>query len=316
MAFKIYSIAGNTEGVLTLREEIKKALEKHHRVEIYLLQPGIMYEENNEWKTVIDFVNEWQGKPVSFFSNLVALKETPMHITYTNDMFFAGPALYKNNERCRSLLSLLDPIGTRRPFYWDLLLGECRPNRDLLYEMISTHDIKTKIFLTYFRQDVASGHWGKHVVQPDKHTAETLCGPNDRYNSQIRCSDLIDPEIYNQTYYTAMIETVIHRDFAMFSEKEAKPIIALRPFVIFGSPGHLRAFRQLGFKSFSPVIDESYDDEYEVRKRFSMCLDAMHKLCDKDPSVVTEQLADVLLHNKKHFENFSWPRCVDFYKDL
>ena len=316
MAFKIYTIAGNTQNVLTLRLEIKQALEKHSMVEVYLLQPGIMYEENNEWKTVIDFINEWAGEPISFFSNLVPLKDTVVPVTYTNDMFFAGHQLYKKNKRCKSLLSLLDPIKKDRSYFWDLLLGESRPNRDLLHSMAATHPIGPKLFMTYFKHDVAGGHWGEHVVRPNQHSAETLNGPDDRYNSQIRCSDLIDPEIYNQTYYTAMIETVIHKDFAMFSEKEAKPIIAKRPFVIFGSPGHLRAFRKLGFKSFSPVIDESYDDELDLKKRFSMCLDAMHKLCDNDPLVIHARLADVLAHNKKHFEDSNWQRCVSFDKDL
>ena len=316
MAFKIYTIAGNTQNVLTLRLEIKQALEKHSMVEVYLLQPGIMYEENNKWKTVIDFINEWAGHPVSFFSNLVPLKDTVVPVTYTNDMFFAGHQLYKKNKRCKSLLSLLDPMKEDRLYFWDLLLGESRPNRDLLHSMASTHPVRSKLFMTYFKHDVAEGHWGKHVVRPTQHSAETLNGPDDRYNSQIRCSDLIDPEIYNQTYYTAMIETVIHKDFAMFSEKEAKPIIAKRPFVIFGSPGHLRAFRKLGFKSFSPVVDESYDDELDLKKRFSMCLDAMHKLCDNDPLVIHARLADVLAHNKKHFEDSNWQRCVSFDKDL
>jgi len=316
MAFKIYTIAGNTENVLNLRQEIKEALEKYNTVEVYLLQPGIMYEENKEWKTVIDFINEWEGKPISFFSNLVPLKDISVPITYTNDMFFAGYQLYKKNKRCRSLLSLLEPIKRGRSYFWDLLLGESRPNRDLLHSMVIKHPIKRKMFMTYYRNDVASGHWGEHVVQPRQHSAETLNGPEDRYNSQIRCSDLIDPMIYNQTYYTAMIETVIHKDFAMFSEKEAKPIIAKRPFVIFGSPGHLKAFRQLGFKSFSPVIDERYDDELDLEKRFSMCLDAMYQLCDKDPLMIYDQLSDVLLHNKKHFEESSWQRCVSFDKDL
>jgi hypothetical protein len=181
---------------------------------------------------------------------------------------------------------------------------------------VNNHPVKEKVFMTYFGRDTSKGHWSEHVVRPQEHTAETLGGPADRHNSQIRCSDLIDPDIYNQTYYTAVIETTIHPDFAMFSEKEAKPIVAQRPFVIFGSPGHLRAFRQLGFKSFAPVIDESYDDEKDLGKRFRMAVESMHWLCDRDPREVYDQLADVLAHNKKHFEDTNWRRCVEFDKDL
>ena len=316
MPFKIHTTAGNTEQVEALREHINQALKTHSDVEVYLLQPGIMYEKNNRWHTVIDFVNEWRDRPVSFFSNLVPLRETAVPFAYTNDMFFAGYQLYKKNQRCRSLLSLLNPIDTGRRYSWDLLLGETRPNRDRLYSIVNNHPVKEKVFMTYFGRDTVRGHWSEHVVRPREHTAETLGGPADRNNSQIRCSDLIDPDIYNQTYYTAVIETTIHADFAMFSEKEAKPIVAKRPFVIFGSPGHLRAFKQLGFESFAPVIDESYDNEKDLGKRFCMAVESMYRLCDRDPVEVYNQLKDVLAYNKKHFEETSWRRCLDFDKDL
>ena len=103
-----------------------------------------------------------------------------------------------------------------------------------------------------------------------------------------------------------MVETVISPKFAMFSEKQAKPMVAGRPFVIFGSPGHLKAFRKLGFKSFAPVIDESYDDEPDMSKRFSMVLDSMQKLAQQNPFDVYDKLKDILIHNKLHFENNNW----------
>ena len=137
------------------------------------------------------------------------------------------------------------------------------------------------------------------------HTAETL-----NKDTQIRCSDLIDPEIYNSTYYTAMIETTIHNDFAMFSEKQAKPIIAKRPFIIFGSCGHLKAFRSLGFKSFSEVIDESYDNIVDKSQRWQKALDSMLLLSRQDPLQVYKKLTQVLEHNKKHFEDNEWKRCI------
>lgn len=322
MVFKIYTTAGNTNEVDILRRQIIEALIKYNSVEVYLLQPGIMYTKKTNdpsitfISTVIDFINEWSGMPVSFFSNLVPLRKTAVPFTYTNDMFFSGCQLYKKNKRCKSLLSLLDTINSGRPYHWDLLLGEHRDTKDVLYDMVQSHQVRSRVFLTYYGKDCRKGYWSKHVVRPKKHTAETINGPEDKVNSQIRCSDLIDPDIYNQTYYTAMIETTIHQDFAMFSEKEGKPIVAQRPFVIFGSPGHLRAFRQLGFKSFSPIIDESYDNELDMSKRFSMCLDSMNHLCKKDPLEVYHRLRHVLAHNKKHFEDHKWQRCVNFNKDL
>lgn len=302
---------GNTESMVILRQKILTALADGHDVVVKLLQPGVMYQQGNEWMTVIDFMNEWQGMAVSFQSNLVPIKECKVAFTYTNDMFFTGPELYQQNEMCRGLLDKLskEKSGDKE---WDLLLGERSDNKDLLHSMIQQHPVLAHTFLTYFGRDTTRGHWSEHVVRPETHTAETLGPLANRFNTQIRCSDLIDPEIYNQTWYTAMIETTIHNDFAMFSEKEAKPIVAKRPFIIFGACRQLEAFRSLGFKTFDAVIDEGYDSIEDKVTRWNEALNSMYALTKKDPEVVYEKLADVLQHNKDHFENKDWPRCLDW----
>ena len=304
----IYSDAGRTDEVIFIRRKILDALETNDAVTVKLLQPGIMYQDKGEWKTVVDFMNEFKGRSITFHSNLVPLKKCEAEFHYTNDMFMTGPLLYKENERCRELLSTLRPCHDKtNTKWWDLLLGEKSDNKDLVYKMVGQHPVKQKTFLTYYGRDTAGGHWS--VMKPSVHSAEPI---GDRNKTQIRFSDLIDPEIYNQTQYSAMIETTIHNDFAMFSEKEAKPIIAKRPFVIFGSMKHLEAFRSLGFKTFDSVIDESYDLVEDKQERWSAVLDSMLRLNEKDPVEVYDRLADVLEHNKKHFETRDWKRAIEW----
>lgn len=302
---------GSTESINLLREKIKDNLDKGSDVLVKLLQPGVMYQKGQDWCTVVDFMNEWKGRPVRFRSNLVPLKQCEVEFEYSNDMFFTGPQLYQKNDMCRGILDKLttEKIGGKK---WDLLLGEQNDNKDLLHSMIEQHPVLEHTFLTYFGKDTTGGHWSEHVVRPKKHTAETLGPLANRFNTQIRCSDLIDPEIYNQTWYTAMIETTIHNDFAMFSEKEAKPIVAKRPFVVFGACRQLEAFRSLGFKTFDSVIDEGYDLIRDKQERWQKALDSMLELTKQDPKVVYEKLADVLQHNKDYFEQVDWPRCLDW----
>ena len=302
----IYSDAGNTDEVIKLRLEIDEALQYNDSVLIKLLQPGIMYQTPDGWHTVVDFMNEWEGKPVCFHSNLVPLKECKVDFEYTNDMFMTGPLLYQKNEKCKELLSSLKPPHEKTNVkLWDLLLGEKSDNKDLLFSLIKDHAVKNKTFLTYYGRDTNRGHWT--VLRPAIHTAETI---NDPRKTQIRFSDLIDPDIYNQTQYSAIIETTVHNDFAMFSEKVAKPLIAKRPFVIFGSRRHLYALKSLGFKTFGDVIDESYDDIKDKTQRWCAVLEAMHKLTQQNPITVNSKLESVLAHNKKHFERAEWKRAI------
>ena len=336
--------SGNTESIDVLRGNIQTQLNLGNSVLVKLLQPGIMYKEEKDWycgtcehgpmmdndtnctrcgvkhtdyhhhwMTVIDFMNEWEGKPVSFQSNLVPLKECKVQFDYSNDMFFTGPRLYQENNKCVELLSKLKSVEHKHTDkHWDLLLGEVNDNKDFLYTAIRNHAVLDKTFLTYFGKDTNKGHWGADVVRPRKHTAETVGPLENRFNTQLRCSDLLDPEIYNSTYYTAMIETTIHNDFAMFSEKEAKPIVAQRPFIVFGARNQLKALRSLGFKTFDGVIDESYDAIDDKVQRWNQALDSMMALTDKDPIEVYATLKDVLAHNKDHFENSNWKRCLNW----
>ncbi len=302
---------GSTESINVLRGNIQTELNIGNSVLVKLLQPGVMYEMHDQWMTVVDFMNEWRDKQVRFQSNLVPLKTCHVPCDYTNDMFLTGPKLYKENKMCEGLLKKLLPTYQKTiDKQWDLLLGEASDNKDWLYETIKSHPVCDSTFLTYFGKDTNKGYWSDDVVRPKQHTAETLGPLENRFNTQIRCSDLIDPAIYNMTHYTAMIETTIHNDFAMFSEKEAKPIIAKRPFIIFGACGQLKAFRSLGFRTFESVIDESYDTIEDKHERWHKALDSMLQLTKMNHIKVYNELAEVLMHNKNHFENSDWKRCL------
>ena len=61
---------------------------------------------------------------------------------------------------------------------------------------------------------------------------------------------------------------------------------------------HFLKFLKLrGFKTFDAVIDESYDDIEDTRKRFDMAFDQAVKLRQMDHRYVYKCLQDVLEHN-------------------
>lgn len=300
----IESFKGDTKAVCVLREQIDSAL-KQGSVKVKLWQPGIMYQQGDNWLTVIDFINEWREKPVVFYSNLVPLRRIECEFHYTNDMFISDNRLYQKNPLCRRLLDCLQPMDTPRKFYWDFLFGQQKDHKDKLYPTFLRHPVASRTLHTYFGNKPELGIWS-HGHVPKQHSAETVDGNENAFDNPVRHSDLIDPEIYNQTYYSAVIETVIHNDFAMFSEKEAKPIMSQRPFVVFGARHQLRAFRSLGFKTFSDIIDESYDDIIDHDERFDAVLNSMDQMCGLDPKAVYQRLKLVLEHNKKHFLENNW----------
>ena len=68
------------------------------------------------------------------------------------------------------------------------------------------------------------------------------------------------------------------------SEKVYKPIAWGMPFVILGNRLSLLKVRQLGFKTFDGLIDESYDQEADAELRYKLVLNAIKEYLDNPPN--------------------------------
>lgn len=296
--------------VMALEKKIRLHMTISDHVYVDLGEPSLQYkdksygwnEEINFWEGpyfgTTDFVNKFQPDDnVTFFGNIVPQVPTNRPLYYLNDMFFESRYIYKENPLCINLLQKINDSKIKK-YKWELM---CSNNVDL-YNELQQHEVMKHTFATCHKLGIS--HWGPDVVAPVKGTS----GAETFDESNLRVSDLIDPSIYNESFYSCVVETNIPADnsSAMFSEKEAKPIITKRPFIIVGSMHHLKSFRKLGFKTFAPVIDESYDNEPNEAKRRTMILDSMLKLCEQDPQEVYEKLKPVLEHNIDHFYNHKW----------
>lgn len=71
------------------------------------------------------------------------------------------------------------------------------------------------------------------------------------------------------------------RDFSpnFPTEKTYKPIACKRPFVIFSTPWFLKEFRDLGYKTFHPYINESYDTIDNDVDRLNAIVEEVTRLC-------------------------------------
>ena len=98
----------------------------------------------------------------------------------------------------------------------------------------------------------------------------------------------LDKSFYEDTYFSVVTETLCSPEFSQkgntlgraISEKTFKPILHHHPFMILGVPGVLKLLKQLGYKTFSPYIDESYDDEEDVSRRCYLITKEVERLCE------------------------------------
>lgn len=67
-------------------------------------------------------------------------------------------------------------------------------------------------------------------------------------------------------------------ELAFLTEKSFKPLQHGLPLLMLGSPGTLAQLRSLGFRSFSPAVNESYDDQVDGRLRLQAVLQEAERL--------------------------------------
>jgi hypothetical protein len=77
------------------------------------------------------------------------------------------------------------------------------------------------------------------------------------------------------------------------TEKTWKTIRAKHPFIITSVPNTLNGLRELGYKTFHPYIDESYDTIEDDETRVMAIMDEVERLCNMTDDETREWLANV-----------------------
>jgi hypothetical protein len=115
---------------------------------------------------------------------------------------------------------------------------------------------------------------------------------------------LINKDFFQDSYWNIVVETHINQSTVFLTEKTFKPILNLQPFVIVGAPDSLALLHELGYKTFSNWIDESYDNIVDSELRLYRCLQVVKQLAamsDSDHVQIMQEMQQVLLHNQQHF---------------
>lgn len=121
--------------------------------------------------------------------------------------------------------------------------------------------------------------------------------------------DQEDIQYFLNSLFSVVTETVFYKteenpSSIFFSEKIYKPIILNHPFLLVGKKGALKKLREFGYKTFSPWIDERYDDIEDDIERLDFIANEINRLClmDTDATLIFQkELREIIAHNKIHF---------------
>ncbi len=108
---------------------------------------------------------------------------------------------------------------------------------------------------------------------------------------------------FDQSWFTAATETEMSAAVDRITEKSFKALVSFHPQVILGNAGALKRLGAYGFQSFSPWIDEAYDQEPDPRRRFDMAYGEIRRLCAADEATLArmeEGCAERLIANARN----------------
>jgi hypothetical protein len=112
---------------------------------------------------------------------------------------------------------------------------------------------------------------------------------------------------YKDSYFNVCFESYYDLEYISPSEKIFQPILYFQPFVFVGFKGGLKLLKDLGFKTFDNVIDESYDSIENDEDRLEAAYNEIKKLCSLSKDEIHNlywSLEDTLIFNYKHLTEF------------
>ena len=159
------------------------------------------------------------------------------------------------------------------------------------------------------------------VNAPQYNTVYKLSDDDDWNYSTRQKEDLVwlvypYPPQYEKTICSVVCESIMDEPSFQLTEKTYKPIMMCHPFVTLGPKGMLSFIRSMGFKTFSPFIDESYDEENNLERRIQLIASACEQIIKKDWKKFYKDTLSIRLHNFNLFYQKRPTFLSPIYDDL
>jgi hypothetical protein len=261
-------------------------------------------------EATVDFIRRYDKKKISYFVCGFLDKRLQYSLVHQYlDWFTTSIHFYKNVKP--EILSQLNPHAPKT-FYFDALLGRKKPHRDYAYKFINDNLINKGV-TTYINTteinflDSNSSHWIWENDGLTEHSnIQWTCDMISYHGHKMSLSQVVPIEIYNQTAYSLVAETNFNNDFVFFTEKTVKPMLAKRLFIMLGHRHALQRLRNLGFRTFGDIIDESYDEVEGTNQRFELALEQLRVLCSMPQQEILNKCKNIVEYNYNHLINIDW----------
>lgn len=191
----------------------------------------------------------------------------------------------------------------QKQFVFTSVIGGRRPERDMLVSVIQKKLAGLDYCLKYAGQWLRSppAHVPDIMDSASQYDSHAQLNTHYHYHNQ---HALYSP-LLNVSYFNLVVETNIDMDQHSWflTEKTLKAMLCGCPFVIVGTPWFLRRLRDMGFRTYDSIWDESYDEILDTPQRLCAIIDLCRELSKLDWSQHRDQLIEIRNHNFATFCN-------------
>lgn len=192
-------------------------------------------------------------------------------------------------SRCRIMYDLLN----RWP---DQTLASCMESRhELVWDRRQGRNLED--WQDWIPDRNAFFHWWRHQkpASIDYHQVGDQYDPTCNTNR-----DLL--KIYNKFDVEVVCETYTIGETFFPTEKTVRPIMAGKPFVVYGPRNYLQRLRGLGFKTWNEFWDEEYDTAQSTHRWHIMLRTLSSIVTMTDWHKLESKLTDIAKHNRECLE--------------
>jgi hypothetical protein len=118
---------------------------------------------------------------------------------------------------------------------------------------------------------------------------------------------------YNNTDFEVVLETLFDDSRLHLTEKILRPIACGQPFLLAGTHGSLQYLRNYGFKTFSEVIDESYDLIVDPEQRLLAIIKLMEHIKSWNSNqrkFNMQKIKEIANYNRCYFFSDEFFNCI------
>jgi hypothetical protein len=232
----------------------------------------------------------------------------PGHLNYgfRDNVIFNGAWFSKISDMYQQIphhINSIDPYVKKEKLL-DVLLGLQKDHREFVYNAIVNAQLEQKCILTYYGKN---NQWVDDAGVVQTQPIEFASSRVTVYDGiETMYSQIVPTEVYNSSSYSIITETNFDNAYSFFTEKTAKPILCRRLFIAFSGQYFLKNLRNVGFRTFDGIIDESYDEIEDNQERWQQAFNQMIALSNMDQQSVLNKIRVIVDHNYDVLTKTDW----------